>query len=70
MVQHVQEMMEILPDQLVREILNAPGMQNLLAKQQEAEQAEIPSGSDGVAVTKVEQIVTVRLDRYVNNCLS
>ncbi|KEQ78482.1 hypothetical protein M438DRAFT_340610 [Aureobasidium pullulans EXF-150] len=69
MVRHVQEMMEILPDQLVREILNAPGMQNLLAKQQEAEQAEIPSGSDGVAVTKVEQIVTVRMHRYVNDCL-
>ncbi|CAD0089647.1 unnamed protein product [Aureobasidium vineae] len=61
--------MATLPDHLVLELMNGPRVQNLLTIQQEAEQAEVLFSSERVAITKVEQIVTRRMDKYVDECL-
>ncbi|KAG9764826.1 hypothetical protein KCU73_g784, partial [Aureobasidium melanogenum] len=68
-VQHVQEMMEELPDDLVLEILNAPRVQNLLAKKQEAEQRKVSPSSEQVTITKIEQIVMTLMDSHADKCL-
>ncbi|THV73568.1 hypothetical protein D6D28_03176 [Aureobasidium pullulans] len=70
--QHVREMMEMLPNSLVREILDAPGVHSLLAAQQQAEQTEIQatqSGSRKVTATEVEQIVKESVDKHVDERL-
>ncbi|KAI4733288.1 hypothetical protein D6C78_09473 [Aureobasidium pullulans] len=60
--QHVREMLEALPNELVLEILSGSRVQDLLAIQQGPAQAKIPSSSDQFAVTKVKQTVTGHMD--------
>ncbi|KAH0263705.1 hypothetical protein KCU91_g12539, partial [Aureobasidium melanogenum] len=60
--QHVREMLEALPNELVLEILSESRVQDLLAIQQGPAQAETLVGSDQIAVTKVEQTVTGHMD--------
>ncbi|THW77412.1 hypothetical protein D6D17_10341, partial [Aureobasidium pullulans] len=72
MAKHVREMMKMLPNSLVREILDAPGVHSLLAAQQQAEQTEIQytqSGSREVTATEVEQIVRESVDQHVDERL-
>lgn len=65
----MQEMMEELPDDLVLEILNAPRVQNLLAKKQEAEQRKVSPSSEQFTITKIEQIVMTLMDSHADKCL-
>jgi hypothetical protein len=60
--QHVREMLEALPNELVLEILSGPRVQGLLAIQQGSAQVETPFSSDHIAITKVEQTVTDHMD--------
>jgi hypothetical protein len=60
--QHVQEVLEALPNELVLEILSGSRVQNLLAIQQGPAPAGTPFSSDQIAVTKVKQTVTGHMD--------
>lgn len=66
--QHVREMLEALPNELVLEILSGSRVQDLLAIQQGPAQAKMPFSSDQIAVTKVKQTVTghVDTDKYTD----
>jgi hypothetical protein len=61
-VQHVREMLEALPNELVLEILSESRVQELLAIQQGPAQAKIPFSSDHITVNKVKQTVTGHMD--------
>jgi CRISPR/Cas system CMR-associated protein Cmr5 small subunit len=60
--QHVREMLEALPNELVLEILSGSRVQNLLAIQHGPALAETPFGSDHITVNKVKQTVTGHMD--------
>jgi hypothetical protein len=60
--QHVREVLEALPNELVLEILSGSRVQTLLAIQQGPAPAGTPFSSDQIAVTKVKQTVTGHMD--------